>query len=315
LEKLVIIVGDRRHPNAHHLKLSGSVRVGRALSCDVILSDSHVEPLQLLFHEGEHKRTVEVLPGVNPVRCNGLVVKPGTYDFISGDEWSLGRTILLAFNESHTVEPTEKLVMREYRGSLFTRTAIILLTLLLLSGFIVLNDWLAAYQPMEWKKQVSDLTSVVTLVFIWAAVWAAIGRFITGRNLFIVHFAASSLFVIAVTANEIFSSYMSYALNMYLFWELIHYVNFSLLIGLLLYVNFAYATNIKNMKIMQVMLGLCCGVFLYFIDHEGENKLKPHFNKAIKPPFAILVQPETVDDFMLRTNQGFVDVIQKAGSD
>jgi hypothetical protein len=83
-EKIVIVVGDRKTPHAHHIKLDGTVRVGRALSSDVILSDEHVEPLQLVFFEQEEVRKVQVLPGMNPVWRNGEVITAGTYDFVSG---------------------------------------------------------------------------------------------------------------------------------------------------------------------------------------------------------------------------------------
>lgn len=313
MEKLIIVVGDHKHPNAHHLKFNDTVRVGRALSCDVILSDSHVEPVQLVFHQQNDKCSVEVLAGINPVRRNGIIVDAGSYDFVSGDEWAVGRSIILAFNENHAVDPTEKLLMHDYRGNDYARAVLALFTLLLLSAFMLLSQWLSVYEPFEWKKELGTLMSVLAAVFIWAAAWAVIGRFMTGKNLFVVHFAASAIFVVVAEIADILTTYLAYALNMGLFWEITAYVIFSLLIALLLYINFAYATNIRNMKTMQLMLGLCCGVLLYFLNHENDSKLEPHFNASVKAPWAVLVEAESVELFMDRTSKGFAAVIEEAG--
>ena len=312
MEKLIIVVGDHKHPNAHHLKLNGTVCVGRALSCDVILSDSYVEPVQLVFHQQEDKRSVEVMAGINPVRRNGVIINNGTYDFVSGDEWAIGRSIVLAFNESHSVEPTEKLLMHDYRGSGYANAAMTLMTILILATFLLLSQWLSSYAPWEWKEEFSELTPTLAVVFIWAAVWAVIGRFMTGKNLFVVHFAAVAIFVVTTEMTYVMTDYLSYALNMGLFWEISQYLISSLLIGLLLYINFAYATNIKNMKIMQLMVGLCFGAFLYVFDHQNDNKLEPQFNHSVKAPWAIGVKAETVENFMDRTDKGFAEVIKKA---
>ena len=91
MEKIIVVVGDRKNRHAHHLRFDGVVRIGRALSADVILGDEFVEPEQMILLLEEGRRSVQVLPGVNVVRRNGKRVLPGTYDFVSGDEWSDAR--------------------------------------------------------------------------------------------------------------------------------------------------------------------------------------------------------------------------------
>src|SRR6478609_10394387 len=117
--------------------------------------------------------------------------------------------------------------MHDYRGSDYARAALALFTLLVLSAFMLLSQWLSVYEPFEWKKELGTLMSVLTVVFVWAAAWAVIGRFVTGKNLFVVHFAASAIFVVVADVADILTTYLAYALNMGLFWEITAYMIFS----------------------------------------------------------------------------------------
>jgi len=314
-EKIVIVVGDRKTPHAHHIKLDGTVRVGRALSSDVILSDEHVEPLQLVFFEQEEVRKVQVLPGMNPVWRNGEVITAGTYDFVSGDEWHVGRTFLQVFHESHVPEPTEKLAVKDYRGSQLERWLIFFATFSALLGWTLFASWIGDYEPIEWNKKLATTITDANFifVFVWATFWSLIGRMVTGRNQFILHFCIASVFLLVDVLNGVITEYMSYGTNHEVIWDVLYYFIMAIIIGVLLHSALAYALNLRHTKWVSLVVGILFSGF-YYIDETVINgsDLEPSFNHLVKPPFAIWVEPKTVEQFHNIMDESFVDVDETA---
>lgn len=310
MEKIVIVLGDRKNPHAHHIKLEGTVRIGRALSSDVILSDEHVEPLQLVFFEAEGLRKVEVKPGINPVFRNGEQVHPGIHEFISGDEWNMGHTRLQAFHENHIPEPTEKLVMQEYRGSSLTQIAVFVATVAALFGWILFSNWIADYEPFEWSKKLAQTAAdgYLIMVFVWAAFWGITGRLVAGRNQFVIHFVAASLFVLVDMLITPVEEYLSYGTNHELAWTLLNYAVMALILAMLMYSAFSYALNMRHTKMVALAVGVFFSGMVYFDSIRSGNELEPQFNHHIKPPFALLVKPDNLEQFNATMDDAFEEV-------
>jgi len=308
-ERIVIVVGDRKNPHAHHIKLEGIVRVGRALSSDVILSDEHVEPLQLVFFEQDNSRKVQVMPGINPVLRNGEPVAAGIYDFVSGDEWNMGRTSLQAFHESHAAEPTEKLVMKEYRGGKSAQLAVFIATLAALLGWALFMNWIGDYEPLEWNKKIAaTITDAnLVLVFVWATLWGVIGRVVAGRNQFVIHFVVASLFVFADILNGTVMGYLSYGTNHDFLWDVLYYIVMALIVTLLLYSAFFYALGFRRTKLIALSTGILFSGFSYVDSLYDQNELEPVFNDLVKPPFAVLAEPQSVEQFSLTMDEAFTE--------
>lgn len=309
-EKIVIVVGNRHNPHAHHIKLEGTVRIGRALSSDVILSDEHVEPLQLVIYQQEGAYKVQVMSGVNPVLRNGEEVPAGIYDFVSGDEWSMGRTALQAFYESHVAEPTERLPMKEYRGGMLAQIGVFVATLLTLLCVILLVNWMGDYEPLQWNKKIAaTLTDTnIVLVFMWATLWGVIGRVVAGRNQFIIHFVLASLFVFADILNITITGYLSYGTRYDLVWDAVYYIVIAVSVTLLLYSAFFYTFGFRRTKMIALMASILFSGFYYVDSILEDNELEPSFNYLLKPPFAILVEPQSLEQFRVTLDEVFAEV-------
>lgn len=301
MEKIVLVTGDRHNPAAHHMKITGTARVGRSFSCDVILSDAHIEPEQLIFHLIDGVRTVEVLPGINPVFRNGSVELPGTYPFISGDEWLFGKTQLTAFNEQHTVSQTEKVFLKALPGGRLTQCGLFLLGISLLVGWLELQGWLEQYQPTELAKDFA--TNLMTngyfwFVIFWSIVMGMISRFTSGRSQFNIHLITAVVFVIASSCFETLITYAAYAFNMPAVWNAVENIGFALLLAGFLTVYFSHTLNIRGMRHIVLGLSIAWVGLSYLSEMIDREPLAPVFNASVKPPFAVLTTPDSVENFI-----------------
>lgn len=314
MEKIVLVTGDRHNPAAHHIKIHGTATVGRSFSCDVILSDPHIEPEQMVFHFRDGKRTVEILSGINPVLRNGTVVAPGSYAFVSGDEWTFGKTRLTAFDTRQAIEPAEKILLHEFHGGALSQLGLFLLCGAALMGWIGMQGWLSHYQPLEWGKDFAEALSssgYVWFVLLWSGTMGMIGRFKTGRGQFNLHLMTAVLFVIANSSFNTLAAYLAYGFNLPTAWSIVHYAGSIILLATFLIVCFSYALNIRGMKYMAFGLAICWVGLDYLGDMAKQNRLEPAYNASVKPPFAVMVKPVSVDAFMQQANAAFAKSLEQ----
>jgi hypothetical protein len=311
MEKIVLVTGDRHNPQAHHIKISNTTRIGRGFGCDVILSDPHIEPEQLVFHYANDRYSVEVLPGTNPVFRNGLPISPGSYPFVSGEEWVFGKTHLTAFSENHPIEVADKILLKEFNGSMLAQIAIFILGITALVGWLEMLGWISHYQPPEWQKDMAEwlmYSGYTWFVILWSSVMGVIGRFTSGRGQFNIHLITAVLFVIASTCFETVADYAIYAFRLPTAWNMVRDLGSALILTGFLIVCFSHTLNIRGMKYMALGMGICWFAINYLGEMAAQKPLQPSFNASVKPPFAVILKPGSVEDFMLEVNDTFTEV-------
>lgn len=313
MEKIVFVTGDKSNPAAHHIKKTGSVTVGRSYTCDIILSDTHIEAIQLIFHFVGGVRTVEVLDSTNPVLCNGAIIQPGRYPFASGDEWALGKTRISVFNENHLVEPAEKIFLQEFTGGIAMQLSAVITGILTLAGWTGFQGWLDSYQPVELGKNIAETlisSGYVWFVVLWSCVMALVCRFKSGRSQFGALLIAGTLFAIINTCFDTTFTYATYGLNLGSGWKILYYTGATLLLTAFMLVCFSLIMNLRGMKYMALGLAVCWFGFDYLDDVADQEPLQPSFNQTVKPSFALLIKPQSVENFIQQNQTAFSDSVK-----
>jgi hypothetical protein len=308
MEKIVFVIGDRTNPSARHMKKSGTVTVGRSYSCDIILSDPHIESVQLIFRFDEGARAIEVPVSANPVFCNDVVIRPGLYPFVSGDEWMLGKTRIHVFNEQHDIEPPEKILVREFSGGIALQFAAIVAGTATLAGWIGFQTWLGSYEPVEFGKNIAEAlisSGHVWFIVLWSCIMALVCRFKSGRSHFGVLLLAGALYTILNTGFDALYSYASYGFNLGSYWEIFYYAGSVFLLAAFMQGCFAFIMNVQGMRYMALVLSVCWFGFSFLVDVSQKEFLQPDFNQAVKPPFARFVSPQSVDNFIIDNKSVF----------
>lgn len=306
MEKIIAVLGDRHNPEAHHIKLSGTVSVGRGFGCDVILSDAHAEPVQLVIHWAEGKRHVEVMAGINPVYCDGKPVASGTHPFVSGAEWSFGNTRLGLFTEEHPVNPAAGISGHQFRGRFLPQAAVFICGVATLIGFTALQAWLQNFEPLEWPQDFAQSISqsgALWFATFWTLLMAITSHGKFGRSYINTHLLAAVIYVVANKCLETLCNYAAYAFHHQTIWTLIYATGAILLLARLINNSFSLAMNARGIKYLAYGMAICY-VGLTQLEKLTEQKpMDPVFNAAVKPPFAAITKPETVDSFMQQVNK------------
>lgn len=312
MEKIVAVLGDRHNPEAHHIKLDGTVRIGRGFACDIILSDAHAAPVQLVIHCTDGQRQVEVMPGPNPVYCDGKPVAAGRHPFVSGAEWSFGNTRLGFFSEDHPVSATEPVRGETYRGRFLPQAALFATGVVTLIGYIALEAWLQDYSPQEWPQDiVQPIAQSGTLWFatFWT-LWLAItshAKF--GRSHLNNHLFAATTFVVANGCLETLCHYAAYAFHHPLVWTLLGAAGSILLLARLINNSFALAMHTRGIRYLAFGIAICYVGLTQLEKLTEADPLDPVFDAAVKPPFAAVMAPLSVDSFVQQVNDSLNEPI------
>lgn len=310
MEKIVFVTGERSNPAAHHIKTSGTVTVGRSYTCDIILSDAHIEAVQLIFHLDEGVRTVEVVDSTNPVLRNGAITRPGRYPFVSGDEWALGKTRMHVFNEQHPVGPAEKMLVREFSGSIGLQLGTVVAGMVALSGWVGFQAWLGSYEPVEFGKNSAEALTTsgyAWFVVLWSCIMALVCRFKSGHSQFGLLLLAGALFAMIATCFSTVFDYAAYGFNLGDSWKILYYLGSVLILTLFLLACFSLIMNMRGMKYMALGLAVSWFGLVYLFDVADQKPLQPSFNQTVKPPFALLIQPQSVEHFIQQNRSAFAD--------
>ena len=128
----------------------GRLSVGRGYGNDLVLTDQHVAPEQLIFCQEGEQWLMQVLDHANPVLVNNKRVRDDQIAVSSGDKVTVGRTRLSLYSDAHPVEKTRKLVLSNWlamEGTSFVLPVIVLL------GFCALDLVLSYFEGstrLEW---------------------------------------------------------------------------------------------------------------------------------------------------------------------
>ena len=158
------------------------VTVGRALTADLVLDDSHVA--------GEHLRidaaapgalAVHVLDTVNGVQQGAAHYPRGTqFNWLHGQELGVGRSRLRLRLAEQPMAPEQALPRFDWRNALVT-----LLLLGLVAGLTLAEVWLGSRDtsPILPKLGIA-LGGLLGILLLWAGVWALATKLFTGQPQF-----------------------------------------------------------------------------------------------------------------------------------
>jgi hypothetical protein len=310
---VVQLINRAGAPIATHRFQQDSVIVGRALDCDLVLQDPHVDAqhLELKFDPrtgGLSGRDLGSLNGTWRVNQSkrGVPLKkksplPSYGPFFSGQILELGKTHLRVCSSVHEVAPPLPLSRWEALGHalahwwLYGALGLILVILQVWDSFLS--------EPSAKKLSQFALSALYPLLaaVVYAGVWAFIGRNIRQDGKFPSHLTAALAGVTAVSVFDFSSPY--WAFN----WELGHWqdklsdlftAGAVYTVGL---VSLSFATHLRGFaKVAVAMVAplLLLIPFVLGILNEPEFRSSPPYDRTLVEPAWQFRQPGELDDFL-----------------
>lgn len=187
---------------------SGSVRLGRAFSNEVILSDEHVDASHArLIFDDEGRLWLEDLGSVNGIRRPRHKAHIDRTEVNSGEIFLIGRSRVRVYLGTHPVPPAVRIRMSEVFLLWLGKPQVAVMLALVFIGAKVLTTWLSTIGEFRWSQVIDqNLGEVVTFfalavgVYFLSVLFRRGGNFLAHLSLLILVFLFSSVveFLLAV---------------------------------------------------------------------------------------------------------------------
>ncbi len=188
------------------------VTVGRALTADLVLDDSHVAAEHLrIDHTPEGGVTVQVMGSANGVTLNrSRHVQDAQFVWPSGQFLTLGR-LRLGLRMAHEPLAAEE-PLPHFPWLMVSWTVLALAGLFAL---VLGQSWLTLSEPSQLARRLPGLLAVVAVsVAAWAGLWALATKLFTGRLQFWRHVRIACVSSLAVQAVVTAASVLAFMFSL-----------------------------------------------------------------------------------------------------
>jgi pSer/pThr/pTyr-binding forkhead associated (FHA) protein len=314
MEGIVLQVGARHGRVAEFARSVGAnLRVGRAYDNDLVLTDLHVAPHQLLFCREDGQWYFEVIEQVNPVLLNKRRVTDGRCAVAPGDEITIGRTRLHVLSLEHELEPTRKLMVSNLLALENTGPFLPLATLVGVGLFDLAVNFFYASTNLKWLEQVYGVLFSALICVVWAGLWAIAGRILRQQHHFGLQLMVVSAFSLLMTFLAIAGSYIAFYAFDADVEEFVSWMVYALALLFLFRLNFMIATNVQRPLLASfvattLLLGALYGIYYPWSDEEFEYA--PTYSEILLPPPLVLTSGESAQQYFTDLSEVFQEIEQ-----
>lgn len=188
------------------------VTLGRALTADLVLDDSHVAAEHLrIDRTPEGGVTVQVLDTVNGVALGRTQYGPGAqFNWPAGEALALGRLKLGLRLADEPVAAEEPLPHFPWRAVAWT-----ILAVLGMLALVVGQSWLTLTEPSQLARQLPGLIAGVTMgVALWAGLWALVTKLFTHHLQFWRHVRIACASALAVQLVTVLAGLLAFMFSL-----------------------------------------------------------------------------------------------------
>ncbi len=279
------------------------VGIGRGYNNQVILSDQYVCPthIRLEYDNQEKYWKLYDLSSRNGTYLvgNGRIEHP--HHVRSGDEIELGHSRLRLVLPEHEVPATKIMPPGRVLADYFSMPIVAMTMLILIMATFALNQYLSLGTKADWKELVLEGVLFLSVPFIWACIWALIGRISVHDTRFAYHLSIGSVVVLASFVLMVVMEYLSFSFNSHSAIVWIENSLEGLMFASMLVAAMWMSTNMNRTKRWLVGHGIAWGLigFSLFYEYARYDAYSVEYEWfTLKPPFAQFGQVSSVEGFM-----------------
>jgi pSer/pThr/pTyr-binding forkhead associated (FHA) protein len=299
MDSLVIHSGARHgHVAEVTRSRADQLSVGRGYGNDLIISDVHISPEQVLFVREEEDWILHVLDHTNPVLLNDKILGTEPTLIRSGDKLTLGRTRLGLYSADHPLELTRKLVLSNWIGR-YTGSTFIPLLFLLAACLLDLGlSYFESSTDLVWKDYAYSVLFMGVVVVAWAGLWSLAGRLIRHQHHFGLHLMAASATYALLTLLTLASIYFFYPVHSTLIEDVAAWMCTFVALTVVIRLNLLLATHVERpLPVAALFSAVTLAVWFGLIQLGDSDNFQytPEYSKTLKPPI-LNVGPTTTSD-------------------
>lgn len=300
MQQIVVHIETKNAKHQEYVKSSGNtLKVGKDFSNDLIVSDQHIAPQQLVFERNDTAWTLRSLDSTNPVLRNRLPLESDVVEINAGDKITIGRTQLRVYDIAHPFDAAKPL---PFSGFLNRDSIGFLLPLLALVVTILFTygaGLLVSAEEINWSEEFYGVFGSISLILFWAACWSMIGARSRGAH-FGQHIFFTAVFFLLLELLIYVFTYVELQWSSKLIAELgLLAAGFALFAWLLKY-NLFFATQLSRPTFTASVF--CAALFFlslagWLIRDEQFNN-RPYYSDVLGPSQLLSNTDTSVNDYM-----------------
>jgi len=278
------------------------VSVGRAYDNDLVVADPFVCPHHLTIDRDETGETV----AADRNSINGLFAQRTRHRVQScvltdGQPIRFGHTRLRYRSRTFQVDAT--LPDHHTRKALGVFESPGLQLLVFASTLLILwaSGFLDSVEIREASEPAFDVIVPVTMIVVWAGLWAFAGRVVTHRIKFLAHCAIISSALTALLLIDTGIDYIAFSLSVDEVRSSFGLLTVLLIASVLLYSHLRFATLLAPWRLAMVSSAIACAVvgLLYLKTHidSDEFSASPNLQATLKAPQFKVAQGRSTTEF------------------
>ena len=282
------------------------IRVGRAYTNDVILSDPYVCPSHVVIGPDEQGRLIaNDLNSVNGLRADAQDKTVPSLELRSGSRFRLGRTQLRYCSVDHPLAPT--LADREGPRSRLSWPAAAVIAGGTVFLLLCLDEWLTTFERATVAAIVSEPLATFSMLLVWSGLWSLASRVILSRFHFPQHVliacgAIVGFFTLSFAAE--WSEFFFPSIPVLWFAGLL---GSALIFAALVYGHLKFASMMRPSSRLWAALALTAAMVGVnaITDFAGRSKFSNvmEFTAVLKPIDAAWVPAISIDQFIDRSQK------------
>ena len=302
--ELIVELFSRSGRLKERVRVGGEqITIGRGYGNQIIVSDQYVCPVhvRMEFDAGErHWRLYDVSSRNGTFLVgNGRVDQP--HVIRSGDEFELGRTRIRVVSPDHEVAETKVMPSGRVLADYFALSVVAVALLIITMATFALNQYLSLGTEADWKESVLEGLLVLSLPFVWACIWALIGRVSVHDARFAFHLSMGSLVILTGFVLAVAMEYLRFGFNSSaaITW-LENLIEGAVLVVILL-ATLWMSTNLNRFKRWMVANCITWGLigFALFYDYARLDDYDREYQwYLLKPPMAQMTKSLPFTDFV-----------------
>jgi hypothetical protein len=289
------------------------VRIGRALDNDIVLADPFVSPYHFVIEKIDEGMIIIDQGSDNGTfigrNRNKRIEVPTAID--SGDQVTIGRTLLRIWSPTHQVLPALRLPAQQSIAQRIVIPMVSFTSLIFTTAIVTLHQFLDTAKQTKLISLFANALPYLFFPFLWAGIWACAGFILRRKSHygFQLIIANGALIFIVIVAS--LTEYVDYLSGSVKIADIVQYSVMALLLAILLYANLSIAIGRTDIRRAVIALIIAVGVIaaIAITDHAEsfENRLMPEYSQTLKPPYFHITRHVTLDQFTKESETLFSD--------
>lgn len=282
------------------------IRIGRAYSNHVIVTDPYVCPMHVEIDLDEHGRLVaRDLDSVNGIHSGIREQRVPTLEVHSGSQFRIGHTQLRYCSIDHPLAPTvlDRESARLWMNSPYIATAIGAAVFVLLC----LDAYMTMTERVTVAAIVGEPLTTSAMLLLWAGLWALASRVVVSRFHFPQHATIACGAVVGFFALSFVAEWLEFLWPFVAALWFASLLGSAVVIGALVYGHLKFASALRRQS--RAWAALAVGVVLAGVtaisDFAGRSKFSNvmDFTGIVKPIDAVWLPTGTLDEFIQRSDK------------